>query len=322
MSQYVNIAAPVQSSNFPGSLPFPSAPSVQQPTRGLMRLLVGSGAVTQNEFSGTSTFSEFLSAIRKYGITTNNRFFCQIEALNLSGFNPTISRRLGLFCKSASFPSVELKTTETEFIPSMNDRLAIYPDFGGDSFITLKFICSATMYERMFFQTWMSSVYNPTTNLMNFYDEYAKYNTITVVKMPKISGKIEEAVESIEQDTWANSRFYYTSYKECYPVKIEANEFQYGSSSGEMEISVKLSYKYYEDPVSFAFKDVETDKAIQEGNPLKDKYAEKLREIVQRGMIPISDGPEKLPAVDGIANAINGIVSRTTNVLGSIRQIF
>ena len=318
MSSYVNIASPIQSSTFPGSLPFPSAPSAQEPTQGLLRLLVGSGAVTQNSFDGVSTFSEFLSAVRQYGVATDNRFFCMIEALNLSGFNPSLSRRLGLFCKSASFPSLELKTTETEIIPSLNDRIATYPDFGGNSFITLKFICSATMYERSFFQAWMASVYNPVTNLVNFYDEYAKYNSITLVKIPQSSGKIEEALDRIG----LNSKFYYTIFRECYPVSIEANEVKYGSSTGEMEITVKLSYKYYEDPVSFAFKDLSEDVSVKEGNPLKDKYAEKLKQIVQEGMIPISSGPDKLPAVDGIANAINGAVSRVTNVLGSVRQIF
>jgi len=319
-------------------MPFLNLPSPTISSLGdnnILRLLVGSGTQPFNRFEGVSTALEFFQTIKDYGLSTKNRFFTVMNCPSV-GLPPQFAQRLGLFCKSASFPESTIDNITLDYIPSMGEKVATNYNFSDAAPLSLSFYCSMTMFERRFFEIWQSAVSNPRTQMMNFYDEYAKPNEITVIKMPRGSGSVndafnyrfrEDAFPKYQlsgrsrdplQDSEPYGMFYAVKFYECYPIKISGTEFSYGGSD-LVEFTVDIAYKYYRTPITF---DIGNYQGISDSDgPLDREYAEKLRTLLYFGNMRGGGGLVE-NSMDKIAKTINGIVVPITNVANSITQNF
>jgi len=317
------------------NLPAPTLTSLGDDN--ILRLLVGSGTQPSNRFEGTPTILEFFQAIKDYGLASKNRFLTVMNCDTLT-LPESMKRRLGLFCKAASFPEANIESSQLEYIPSMGEKIATNYNFSENSSLTMTFYCSSSLFERRFFELWQSAVSNPKTQMMNFYDEYAKNNQITIIKIPRGSGSLNDAFNykfnpngfttytmsgrSADplQDRLASTLgiFYGVTFYECYPTKISSIEMGFDGSE-MMEFTVDIAYKYYKTPVTFNLTELEEDS--QYLGPKEGQYKEKLDFLLRSGNIRTGEGLVK-NSMDNIADTINGLVIPATNVANRIRQIF
>ena len=76
-----------------------------------------------------------------------------------------------------------------------------------------------------------------------YYDEYAKYNTITIFCLPRsFSGSVMTEEEAVKVE---NGPIFFVKLFECYPTKIEDVTMNYSDAEKIMELSVTISYKYF-----------------------------------------------------------------------------
>lgn len=318
-------------------MPFINLPA-PTPLSGPLRLLVGSGAMPVNRFEGTPTILEFFQMIKDYGLSSKNRFFVTFDVPVLPGSN-MFGKRLSMFCKSASFPQSKIDTTEVNTIPSMKEKIARNYNFSEGSTLQLSFYCSSAMFERRFFEIWQSAVVNPRNQFVNYYDEYAKPNQISVIKLPRNSGSFEDSSKWVTENSQnrgfpgmqltgrsadpqtraqgsVTGLFYGVTYHECYPTNISTSELVWSSGAEIMEVTIDIAYKYYKTPVTISFENYEGVES-----PLQGNYAKILSQVLLDGNRNTGDGIVQ-SKVDKIAKTINGIVVPITNVANSIRQNF
>jgi hypothetical protein len=316
-------------------MPFINLPA-PTPLSGPLRLLFGSGAIPTNRFEGTPSILEFFQMVKDYGLSTKNRFFVTFDVPILKNASQ-YGRRLSMLCKGASFPASKIDTVDLNIIPSMKEKIAMNYNFSEGASLQLSFYCSSAMFERRFFEIWQSAVVNPRNQYVNYYDEYAKPNQISVIKLPRGSAAFEDApswlakksekskptmkMQGRTADPQTTSKpegiFYSVTYHECYPTNISTSEVGWSSGSEIMEVTVDIAYKYYRTPVTINFENYEGN---VEG-PLEGEYLNLLGLMMNLGEVKTGEGLVE-NKMDKIAKTINGIVLPVTNVANSIRQNF
>ena len=233
--------------------------------------------------------------------------------------------RLSVLCNSASFPKVDIKTKKLELIPSMQESVAQYRDFSANSTFTMKFYNSSSMFERNYFESWMNTVTNIKTGVSNYYDEYAKPFSISVLKLPKNSpgpspitnlfGVKNVQVENGSAGSQLSGYIYGVKYMECYPISISSVDFAYEKDATLTETEVTFAYKYYLSPSNISF----LNSNISNESSYRD-YLNVLKNLINnKGKV--SYDPQN-NNTDRLASAINGTVNRVTNVVAAIQQIY
>lgn len=155
-------------------------------------------------------------------------------------FTPQRSQSMGVMCNEVTLPGRELTTIDGIIKPGWQDR--IVSNLKAPEAITMKFYCSPDLNERRFIENWMNMALNPRNYTANYYDEYAKYNTITIFCLPRsFSGSVMTEEEAVKVE---NGPIFFVKLFECYPTKIEDLTMNYSDAEKIMELSVSFSYKY------------------------------------------------------------------------------
>jgi len=251
--------------------------------------------------------------------------------LNQSALDPVTQsvfdayERLSILCSSASFPKADITSKKLEIIPGMQENVAQYRDFSGNSTFTLKFYNSSSMFERNYFESWMNTVVNIKNGIANYYDEYAKPFSISVLKLPRnapgpsIINNLygEQKVSVINGAGGADmSGFVYgVKYMECYPISINVVDFSYAKDATLTETEVTFAYKYYLSPSNISFLNSNINPGSNYG-----EYLNVLRNLINnKGKVSYDPQTNN---TDRLANSINGFVNRVTNVTAAIQQIY
>jgi len=332
---------------------------------GFLRFLFGNGQGTRIISAGLPINIEtFISNLNRFGVTNNNRFMVMIDGpgfknalaspviLSITG-TPAIApvlvapvlvananssnahERLAILCNEASFPEVALSTNKLTTTPSMQESIAQYLDFAENSTFELKFINTSSMFERSYFEAWMNTVANPQTGIANYYDEYAKPFSISVLKLPrnaespaiqfnqKFDGLYGEKFTRLVngQDSAGIKNvlagiIYGVKYMECYPTKVSSLELS-NQATAITETTVTFAYKYFRSPANVPFLD-------DSGSVLDQNYSSHLQnllDIINNKQGKISYDPIQ-NSWDRLANTVNGVVNAATNVSARIQQIF
>lgn len=330
---------------------------------GFLRFLFGNGQGTRIISGGLPINIEtFISNLNRFGVTNNNRFMVMIDGpgfkdeiispvglqlltnpvgvlsaklVNLAARSSNAHERLGILCNEASFPEVALSTNKLTTTPSMQESIAQYLDFAENSTFELKFINTSSMFERSYFEAWMNTVANPQTGIANYYDEYAKPFSISVLKLPrnaespaiqfnqKFDGLYGEKLTRLVngQDSAGTKNvlagiIYGVKYMECYPTKVSSLELS-NQATAITETTVTFAYKYFRSPANVPFLD-------DSGSVLDQNYSSHLQNllyIINNKQGKISYDPIQ-NSWDRLANTVNGVVNAATNVSARIQQIF
>lgn len=116
-------------------------------------------------------YQEFLSAIYEYGVAKTSHFRLSIP-INLrvpSGESfSDLDRLLGLRCEATELPGRQLISNESRtYGPTYKTPYqSVYQE------ATFNFLETDTFLIRHFFETWMSSVFDPATNLLSYPQSY------------------------------------------------------------------------------------------------------------------------------------------------------
>jgi hypothetical protein len=130
------------------------------------------------------------------------------------------SNTLTYLCDSAELPGRQMLSTPQVIYGAQRKMPygAIYND------LTLTFICTNLMLERKSFESWQSSIQDPTNNYLNYYEDYIGH--ITVVKYN-------------DQDLPVHS----VMFEEAYPVLIEPQQLSWQPST-ERPLGLRISFAY------------------------------------------------------------------------------
>lgn len=152
-------------------------------------------------------FEGFLNKIKRKGVARTNDFYVKMDINeNIAKipfevsekFSPQEKREISFMCKSAALPKLTFETQDFTVKPGVTTKVAVKRAETGT--FSLVFYCSPDLWEKKFFEKWMNFVIDPKTYTPNYYDEYAKYNDVTVFVLPKtFSGQIvlENFVDNI-----------------------------------------------------------------------------------------------------------------------------
>lgn len=248
-------------------------------------------------------YEGFLNNLKKKGLARPNDFYVKIDINeNIAKipfqvpdrFTSEDKRQISFMCKNASFPKLEITTQDFIEKPSRIRKIAHKRQ--ESQVLPLTFYCSVDFWERKFFEKWMNYVVDPKTYTPNYYDEYAKYNTMTIFSLPKTfsanfvfdqqidyrslremqtafngspsgggfstdssSLNINEFFKNLlTRGAGSGKPFYYVKFFECYPVSL--GEIQLDTSSTNVvEFTVEISYKYFQSISDVNVSELKTD---------------------------------------------------------------
>jgi len=94
--------------------------------------------------------------------------------------------------------------------------------------LTLTFIATNNMVERLFFDEWQRCISDPTNNYFNYYDDYV--TDINIIKTKP------------EGDSLLGIPTYLVTIEEAYPIAIQKQELSYAAEN-YMKLSVTFAYR-------------------------------------------------------------------------------
>lgn len=161
---------------------------------------------------------DFISEIKTIGLARTNRF-----TVNLTppASNPATTRRVMLFCETASLPGLNYATTQNrsfgEFREVPYDKLF--------ENITLRFHVDKNMEVKKLFDNWMHMIQNPITRTFNYYNEYTTDMVVEVQDLQDLST-------------------YQVQLYEVYPKSIGSVSLD-AEAKDTMRMDVSFQYKYW-----------------------------------------------------------------------------
>lgn len=209
----------------------------------------------------TDIFQGFLDRVKRNGLARAHNFFVRIDmGIAKPPFTPNTGRffpsdqganqnnlftieklkTMSYMCQQVVLPEREINTLDFTVKPGVTQKIASYQIFNQN--IPMKFYCSPDLSEKRFFENWMNMVINPISRNANYYDEYAKFNTVTVFVLPKQFTSTFVDENTVDGN---GNPIYYIKFYECYPTKISSNEMSTSSEEDLLELEVEIAYKYY-----------------------------------------------------------------------------
>lgn len=213
-------------------------------------------------------YEDFVSHVKNNGLARTVNFYVEIN-LNY-GLTKDIkvpykspypsantTRQMSLLCKEAILPKKLINVLD--YSPRIGEiyKIANYESF--EQVLPLTFYCTSDMRERIFLERWMGMVVDPITRIPNYYDEYAKGNTIKVWVLPKTLAGIVPTGDVIANPSSGTREpeklfpIYYVEFNDCYPINIDQIDLS-NESENLMEMDVEFSYK---DTTSIVYADFE-----------------------------------------------------------------
>jgi len=227
--------------------------------------------------SKPSFITDLIRHAGDYGFQKSNRFIVfingpapEVNTTQLGGaynnlFNSyrAISRlqRLALTCIDAVIPGRLISTQDVRTY-NLSTKMPNFETYTQQ--LSLTFMASTDMYERMYFKAWQDKVLNPVTHSPGFYDEYAKPFTITIMVLPDnvnsfnqlgnpaaiAANKTRSTIDPLpfDDDSLDTNGIYFIRCMECYPLEI--NDVYLSSQSSDfMRVGVTFAFKKWIDPV-------------------------------------------------------------------------
>lgn len=217
-----------------------------------------------------SMIQDIVAHASSYGFQRSNRFVVFISGPQFQSTDyATHVKRLALTCTSTTFPGRRVGTQDFTVynIPTKMPNREI---FGQE--ITLQFLCSTDMYEAMYFKYWQDQVMDPMTNSPNFYEKFAKPFNITIISIPnnitnydQLAGVFLDNPESQSNRNYVptaslrsgdvDQTVYFRKCLECYPIEVVANEMSSVPGNTVMNITVRMAYKKWVDPIELYYRE-------------------------------------------------------------------
>jgi hypothetical protein len=225
-----------------------------------------------------------------------------------------MKQRLALVCQEAQLPSKGLMTED--FI-STGSGPALYhaysENYTGE--LTLSFLCSSDMFERMYFSSWIERIINRGTHEVAMYDEYATPWKIIVAALPADMSAGTGSRGASLDDVAANfsspdkqSDFYFVQYEHVYPYKLSQQQLSMNDKDQNLKLDVTFKFTRWFDPVNVYYKQM-TDPNTRIG--LKDEPMTPWQKFMKiaRDVIRYSDPREMRGLIinEGLG-ALNGFV--------------
>jgi len=206
-------------------------------------------------------YNDFLDAFRNRGFARTSTFYVELSVDTttkripynpLGGpqrIYPTVlpleeTKNMSVMCKSVSFPKRTITTLDYTTKPGNSFKVAT--NYAYEQLVAMSFYLTHDMREKIFIENWMNMAVDPTTKKANYYDEYAKNNTITVYSLPKsmAGGVASERSYIPQKDGKLGKRIYWNKFFQCYPVEIDQMDM---GTEGEnlLTMDVTFSYKYF-----------------------------------------------------------------------------
>lgn len=197
----------------------------------------------------------------------------------ISKISETDLKRLALTCTSAELPGRRISTEDVRYY-NLGTKMPNFETYTQE--LTLNFLCSSDMFERMYFKNWQDKVMNPITHSPNMYDEYAKPFTITIMVLPDYVNSFAQlgkplAIGSSKEPTLVSDPFdernpstsgiYFIKCLECYPTEITAVKLG-TEQNAVLEMSVTMAFRKWIDPLE------QFEKAVIESKTISDEAYE------------------------------------------------
>lgn len=158
------------------------------------------------------------------------------------------SKHVSLLAESCSIPGRQMLTTEHRIFGTVRKMPygVLYDDF------TVTFMCTNSMVERIFFDSWQQFIMSSGSQYMEYYDNYVGSIMIqkmdihrSIKKEKDDNGKIKSVKVTRPEydDTTTKLGKAFSGWKlyEVYPVSIQAQELSYGDTE-YLRLTVQFSY--------------------------------------------------------------------------------
>jgi len=119
-------------------------------------------------------YTEFLAYLNRYGVAKTSHFRLFVPAFKAEQFSD-IDRLLGLRCEATELPGRQLVSNDSRtYGPTYKTPYqSVYQE------ITLNFIETGNFMIRGFFETWMSLIFNPSSNKLAYPNTYRFDTSLT-----------------------------------------------------------------------------------------------------------------------------------------------
>lgn len=191
---------------------------------------------------------------------------------HISGSSNNIQamKRLSKSCEAAAFPGRSVSTQPNRIMGPVRE-MPYESLYSGD--LDLTFRVGQDMFERKFFEFWMDTIVNHSTNKMSYYDDYTRDIFITQL------GPDDSIVYKIK-------------VMECYPKAINAIDLGFDKTDEYTRQSVSIAFREYEVISSNIVSDLavtsfgdRTNASILAKNQRLDQEAAERRASVQQEMV-------------------------------------
>lgn len=187
--------------------------------------------VTQGLNSGS--IDTITTKLKTFGVASPNKFRVllfppSIGRKDISFF--TNSQFVSMSCVNASLPGKTFQTVERR-IKGPHEKIPYAKSYED---VTLSFLVSQQMQEKIFFDKWQDFILDPVTFELNYYDEY-----ISTVRIQQLDKSLNVVYE--------------IELHEAYPMTVSALTLDSAASSEIHKIDVTFAYRTWEDTNTFGF---------------------------------------------------------------------
>ena len=146
-----------------------------------------------------------------------------IAAANADNLNA-----LSVLCENVQLPGRSFATTP-QMIYGVSRKMpygVLYDD------LNMTFICTDSMKERIFFETWQSAISSPTNNYFRYYNDYI--GEFHIIKLDK-----------------SNSTAHFVVCEEAWPMTIQPQELSYSDTDSYLKLGVSFAYRRWLNAANF-----------------------------------------------------------------------
>ena len=134
------------------------------------------------------------------------------------------SRDISLRCESVTLPGINLSTAQDTNIYGPTKDVVEGVTYAEE--VAMSFQASSDLEERVFFERWQKSAFNPQTWNVGYYDDYT--GSVEIYLLDK-------------QD----QRRYGVKLWDAFPKSINGSDLSYGSNNENLKITVNMSFRYW-----------------------------------------------------------------------------
>jgi hypothetical protein len=169
---------------------------------------------------------DFISIIQNVDVARSNRFMVEIQPPETFGLQP--QQQVNLLCQDVNFPGQNIRTSTDDLRQGPTREIGQAVTYGD---ITMTFICTAGLPEKLFFEAWQKLMFNSVTWQAKYYRDY-----IGEIKLKEL-------------DRADRVRYGVILY-EAYPKIINAQDYSNTSSDTIQTLQVQFVYHHWKTDTS------------------------------------------------------------------------